>query len=136
MASGGGGALESSIKEEVHRRGLEDRIRFYGDQNNPYRFLKNADLLLLPSIHEAAPMVIMEAKSLGVPVLSTDTISAKEMIIEGKEGFVCPNNEEGIYQDLRKILLNLQTLQECRDFLRKQNYSNDDALRHFEELIT
>ena len=37
---------------------IEKEINFYGNQINPYSFMKAADLLLFPSIHEAAGLVV------------------------------------------------------------------------------
>ena len=47
--------------------------------DNPYGYIKAADLLLIPSYNEAAPLVIGEAAGLETPILSTETSSAKEM---------------------------------------------------------
>jgi glycosyltransferase involved in cell wall biosynthesis len=75
-----------------------------GEQVNPYRYIKNADYFLLPSFHEAAPIVFDEAAILGVPVLATKTLSAVEMIENRRAGFVCENSTEAIYDMLRSVL--------------------------------
>ena len=75
----GDGPEEAKLKEMVDAYKL-DNIFFLGAQVNPYRYMKNADYLLVPSRHEAAPMVFDEANILGLPVISTETTSAREMI--------------------------------------------------------
>ena len=79
-------------------------------------------------------MVFMEAKSLGVPVLTTETISAREMIQDGWEGFVCENSEDGIRKGLRRLLQNPQLLEACRNHLRRNVYNNEKAVHQFEAL--
>ena len=52
----------------VKRLGLEASVTLLGEMPDPYGYLKAVDVLLIPSFSEAAPMVIGEAASLGIPV--------------------------------------------------------------------
>lgn len=98
----GGGALAKELKNKITQYDMNDCVYLEGEQINPYRFIKNADWFLLPSYHEAAPMVYNEAASLGVPILTTNTLSAKELVEDRKLGIVCENTEEGLYAMLKK----------------------------------
>lgn len=98
----GDGPQKDEIKKKIAEYKTEDRIFLLGEQENPYRYMINADYLLVPSLHEAAPMVFDEAKILGLPVISTDTTSAEEMIGE-KYGIVIENSEEGIRDVLNRV---------------------------------
>ena len=80
---------------------MEKKVFLLGETLNPYPYMKGADYLLHPSIHEAAPMVFDEAKVLGLPILSTDTTSAKEMLAECD--IVCENSVQGLQQALLHI---------------------------------
>ncbi len=100
----GGGTLKRAIEAEIAKYDLEQNVFLEGEQINPYRYVKNADYFLLPSFHEAAPMVFDEAFTLGVPVLTTKTLSANEMIEDRKIGLVCENNEEAIYDMLLNVV--------------------------------
>jgi len=102
----GDGSLKKVIEEEIARYCLEQNIFMEGEQINPYRYIKNADYFLLPSFHEAAPMVFDEAFTLGVPVLTTRTLSAAEMIGARRIGLICENNEEAIYKMLHCVMSN------------------------------
>lgn len=99
----GDGPLFRELRSMVIENGLERVVYLEGAQNNPYRFLKNASYLFLPSLHEAAPIVYDEAIALNVPVLTTRTLSADE-IIGTEHGIVCDNNETGI-ESMLKIAL-------------------------------
>ena len=114
---------------------LDDRVTFYGNQSNPYRFIKNADLFLLPSYHEAAPMVFDESAFLGVPVLATKTTSTDEMIIQSGYGFVCENSQDGITNVLMEILNNPKQLEEVTNKLKNGIFANDERIRRFNEII-
>lgn len=83
---------------------VRDCIVFHGNQKNPYRYMKNADLLLIPSYHEAAPMVYAEASCLGLPILTTNTLSAKELVEKTGIGIVCENDDVSIEKALMEII--------------------------------
>lgn len=100
----GGGGLLAELKSIICKYKLDEYITLVGEQDNPYKYLVNADLFLLPSYHEAAPMVFGECNVLGIPILSTETVSARELVANRSVGIVCENSEEGLYISLKKII--------------------------------
>ena len=100
---GDGTQLEES-RTLAKQLGLQERILFLGRKGNPYPYIKKADLFFLPSVHEAAPMVFEEARTLGVPVLTTQTTSSRQMVEARGTGFVCGNTQEEIGRALAELL--------------------------------
>lgn len=101
----GGGGLEPLLRQAIEAHGLQKTVILEGQQTNPYRYMKHADSLFLPSFHEAAPVVFDEAIALGLPILTTETLSAKELVLGRQAGTVCENNENAIYDMLYKVLM-------------------------------
>lgn len=98
----GNGPQKEEIENQIKENHLENRVFLLGEQKNPYRYMVNADYLLVPSLNEAAPMVFDEAKTLGLNIITTDTTSAVEMV--GNDGgIVCKNSVEGIKDALLKV---------------------------------
>lgn len=56
----------------VKELGLEDRVFFTGGKTNPFSYLKYADLFVMSSVHEGFPNALVEAMTLGIPVVSTN----------------------------------------------------------------
>ena len=131
----GEGPERKVIEEKIKHYGLAESVSLYGNQKNPYRFMKHADALLLPSYQEAAPLVFGEAKALGLPILTTNTCSAKEMVLEGREGFICENSRMGLYTLLRETADNPAVLLQCREYMQSKQYTNDKAFNQFRTLI-
>ena len=102
---------------------------------NPYGYIRAADLLLIPSYSEAAPLVIGEAASLGTPILSTETSSAKEMIERTGFGWVCPNSEEGLRDGMQMLLRKPELLQDAQNRLMQATVSNETAVLQFSKMI-
>lgn len=100
----GGGLMSNLIRKVIDNNSLSQYVFLEGEQINPYRYMKNANYFLLTSYHEAAPMVYDEAAALGIPVLTTKTLSAIEMIERRGLGIVCENDEISIYNMLKKVM--------------------------------
>lgn len=127
--------MEEELKRMVSDKGLNDYVIFHGEQSNPYRFMKNADLFLLTSYHEAAPMVIDESYILGVPVLTTRTNSSDEMVTARNCGWVCENDQEALNTELYRVLNDRDKLAEIKCKLASNNVDNKIQLEQFDSLI-
>lgn len=69
--------------------GCSHRIFFLGMQKKTLDFYQMADALLLPTLYDPFPNVILEALSCGLPVITSTTCGGAEFIKNGKNGFVC-----------------------------------------------
>ena len=131
----GGGPLEQTLRDTAREMGVGERVHFYGEQDNPYRYMKNADLFLMTSHHEAAPMVIEEARCLGLPVLTAETTSSHEMVTAPGCGWVCENTQDALNETLAAVLQNREALRSLRETLRRTPMDNTEALTQFHNLI-
>jgi glycosyltransferase involved in cell wall biosynthesis len=61
------------------RLGLSDQVRFLGHQN-PLDYFEKLDVVLLTSVSEGQPFVILEANCAGLPVVATDVGACREML--------------------------------------------------------
>ena len=69
--------------------GCRQRIFFLGMQKKTLDFYQIADTLLLPTLYDPFPNVILEALSCGLPVITSTSCGGAEFIQNGKNGFVC-----------------------------------------------
>jgi len=76
---------------------IEDRVHFLGFQKNPYKYMDQADLLILSSRYEGLPNVVLEANACGLPVVAYNCpCGTREIIKDGVNGFLveCENIDE------------------------------------------
>jgi len=123
--------LQQIIKEE----NLQNTVTLCGMLENPYGYMKAADLLFIPSYSEAAPLVIGEAAYLGTPVLSTETSSAREMLEKTGFGWVCGNTEAAMKEKLEELLNTPELLKQKKAFLGNNTLNNQNAVTQFAKLI-
>ena len=90
----GTGELENELVMLRDRLHLQDYVFFAGFQNNPYIWMKNADLFLLTSDYEGLPNVVLEAVACNCSVIVTDHPGGTREIFELME------QEERIVQEL------------------------------------
>jgi len=84
------GALESLARE----LGLSDRVTFAGVREDVDAWLRGADVFVLSSRTEAFPNVVLEAMATGLPVVTTDVGSVREMVEPGVSALVVPAGDD------------------------------------------
>lgn len=78
-------------RELACRLGIEDAVYFTGLRKNPYPYLKRGSLYVLTSYYEGFPNAMVEAMSMGLPVIATDCMTGPLEILEDKYGILIPN---------------------------------------------
>jgi glycosyltransferase involved in cell wall biosynthesis len=86
----GDGPMRSDLEKLAQQSGLSQRVIFHGFKSNPYDYLAHADALLMPSVHEGLPYVLLEAMSLRVPVIVSNVGGLKEVLKDGTTGLLVP----------------------------------------------
>ncbi len=66
----GDGSQRKILEEEIKKLGLNNSVYILGYKNNPYKYLKNSKLFVLPSLLEGSSIVILEAQTLGLPIIA------------------------------------------------------------------
>lgn len=92
----GEGDLKEELQNYVKNNNLSDRILFEGQSTCVPVVLENAEVYVLSSDYEGMPNALMEAMTVGVPVISTDCPCGgpKELICDDSQGILVPCNDE------------------------------------------
>ena len=100
----GDGPMKKKLEAGVKNLELEEKIKFFGWQDNLAEFYRNADVFLLTSNYEGWGMVVVEAAACGLPIIMTDVGLAGEIIKNNENGLVVP---VGGKNQLREAMLKL-----------------------------
>lgn len=77
----GDGEEGASLENKVVQLNLQEKVHFTGPISNPYPYIKNAKFLVLCSLYEGLPTVLIEALILQTPVIATDFLSGPREIL-------------------------------------------------------
>ncbi len=88
----GGGPLQSELEEIAHayRLDQDNSVRFLGHRDDVPRLLAASDLLVLPSLYEGLPNVVLEAMRFRKPVVATAAPGTTEVVVDGETGLLVP----------------------------------------------
>lgn len=86
----GDGYYKKTLKKIVEKRGIQKNVIFTGFRKDVERILRISDVLVLPSLSEGFPDVVLEAMAMKKPVIATKIAGIPEMIDDGKNGFLVP----------------------------------------------
>jgi glycosyltransferase involved in cell wall biosynthesis len=100
----GSGDHERAYWSEVERRGLAACVRMLPFTPDVQPLLRSLDLLVVPSLWEALPLLPMEAMVAGVPVLGTDCIGLREVLAETPSRMVRTGDPAALAAGLREAL--------------------------------
>lgn len=81
----GAGPQEELLKKFCYENDLDDFVCFLGFKENPYKYIGRSSILVLPSNSEGFGHVIVEAMTLGIPVISSNCPSGPREIIKNNE---------------------------------------------------
>jgi len=129
----GSGAEESSLKELTKKLNLEERVDFEGHKTNPYPYMKQANIFILTSEHEGFPNVLLEANSLGTPIVSFPCLGGVDEIIEnGVNGFLLLNRDTTNLATKIKEAVEMEFDKKIVIDSVERRYSTDIILKRYE----
>ena len=89
----GDGPERVQLEEEIAVQGLTGLVQLLGNVNDVPFYLHQADLFLHPAIYEPFGLVLLEAMAAGLPVVSLDGGGNRDILVDGKNGFLISEND-------------------------------------------
>jgi glycosyltransferase involved in cell wall biosynthesis len=112
LAFVGGGRDQPQVEEELRAHGLTERVALLGDRDDVPALLAGADVFVLASRSEGAPLSILEAMAAGLPVVASDVGGVAELVADGETGVLVPAGEPGALTRALARLLDDRALRE------------------------
>ena len=103
----GEGGEKAKLKRMVRRLEIEDAVVFISSapQKDLVNYYHAADVFVLPSFSESLGKVLIEAGAAGCPVVSTETTGARDVVVEGRTGYLVPiGDENAMVEKILKVL--------------------------------
>ncbi|MGM9737052.1 MAG: glycosyltransferase [Candidatus Cryptobacteroides sp.] len=103
----GDGELRTEIESQIIQSDLQNNVQLKGFVKPPYSYLAQSDILLNTSESEGLPLVLAEAFSLGVPVISTNVTGPRELLGDSEYGILTEQNAEDIFRAVKLMIDNV-----------------------------
>lgn len=101
----GKGPMQAQLDERIEELALQDKVFLKGHMSDPFSYVSQADVFVLPSFYEGQPMVLLETLTLGMKILASN-IPANIQVLGKDERYGMLTNgttPEAIYEGMERI---------------------------------
>ena len=130
----GDGPERGVIQQIIRELKLEHRVTLHGTVPRPQEALAQIGLLVLPSISEGMPMVLIEAMAAGVPVIGHDVPGVRDVIVDGENGLLVSSLAEGIARLVNDIALRQELIGNAGRWVRVR-FTWGIVLRQYRDVL-
>ena len=134
----GDGHLKDKLIEAAGKMGLGGRVEFTGSFEKIEDIMNRIDILVLSSLTEGLPLVLLEGMAYGKPIVATAVGGVAEIVINGKTGFVVAPKDP---QALADAILILAKDEEKRNVFAREaaalyraKYSSESIIPNIESI--
>lgn len=130
----GEGEERRRLEDLIRRLDLQADVQLAGFVANPFAYMAKSAMLVLSSVREGLPSVLIEALALGTPVVATDCPSGpRELLGDGRYGaLVAPGDVRGLAEQMGQVLVRPLPVAPA-SFGR--NYSPDVVVERYIDLL-
>jgi glycosyltransferase involved in cell wall biosynthesis len=134
FVAAGQGQLQEEIAALHRSSGLGDRFQLLGYRDDTTRLIAAADVFVLASRHEGLPVTVMEALTLGVPVVAPAVGGLPEVVTTDDNGILCPPGADDALADAVERALQPDVHARLVEGARRtgDRFSNARAVAHVE----
>lgn len=131
----GDGKDRLSIENQIKESNIEDCLFLLGNMENPFPYVKAADVFVLLSRYEGKPICITESLILGTPAIVTNYPSANEQIICNYNGIIIENSEEAIHSFSLEFAQGKHDIKKLKGNLLRSPFETKDPISDIMKVI-
>lgn len=133
----GTGIEQQNLEKIISKEGINNHIHLLGFQENPYSIMEKMNLFVCSSRSEGYSLVIAEALTLGVPVISMNCSGPNELLDNNKYGTLC-NSYEELYQSIKSAITDKDYYQILKEKTakRKDFFDINTTMQQIDNLLS
>jgi glycosyltransferase involved in cell wall biosynthesis len=133
----GTGIEQQNLEKIISKEGINNHTHLLGFQENPYSIMEKMDLFVCSSRSEGYSLVIAEALTLGVPVISMNCSGPNELLDNNKYGRLC-NSYEELYQSIKSAITDKDYYQDLKEKAtkRKDFFDINTTMQQIDNLLS
>ncbi|MCK5845324.1 MAG: glycosyltransferase family 4 protein [Victivallales bacterium] len=133
----GEGPDEEMLKNKVIEMNLQDHVSIFPFTSEPNFIFDRIDILTLPSLYkEGLPNVLLEAMSMGLPVISSRMAGVPEIVFNGETGYMTePGDVDGLVDAVVKLWSDQKAYKKMGENARELMATKFDKKNQFGEFL-
>lgn len=131
----GQGEEQKNLIDLVKRYDVENEIVFLGVRENPYPYIRFADIIAQPSRFEGKSVVLDEAKILCKPIVVSDYATVLDQIKSEQEGIVVKLDVEDFSTALESLIKSEDKRRKLEGYLEQHEYGNEDSIALYYKIM-
>ncbi|EEJ71584.1 glycosyltransferase [Lactobacillus ultunensis] len=124
----GEGKDRRKLERLIHKLNLNNNFILLGRRDNPYPYIKNCNLFVLPSRHEGYSVALVEARILKKCIVTSDFPANVEQIDNGKTGLISKLNDKDLENCIKKLYLDSKLRDKLEKNVTKENINFDGQI--------
>ncbi len=103
----GDGQCKAELADQVNALGVNKSVTFagYQDHETVLSFVKSSDIFIMPSRYEGTPIALLEAASLGIPVIASNVGGIPELVQDQVHALLIPPDDpQSLAQAVKRII--------------------------------
>lgn len=126
-----------ALTEQIIKNGISDCATLLGEKNNPFPYMKQADLFVQTSLFESYGLSMTEAMILGLPVVSTKTDGATALSNNGENAQLCNFTPSDVANAIEHLLLSKEKLQSLRNAVSLIDFEqkNKEIIKRLSQIL-
>tara|TARA_B110000114_G_C15043197_1_gene378030 strand:+ start:106 stop:1251 length:1146 start_codon:yes stop_codon:yes gene_type:complete len=124
----GSGQLKEKLSELILDYDLQNFVKLWGFQSNPYGILKESDALVISSKTEGLPTVLCEAMILGKACIVPDITGCREVSNNGEFALQVDRTPQGFFQGMKSIIEDAELRKKYENKSKQRSVIFDDTL--------
>jgi len=132
----GDGSLKNKLQKYINKYNLQDRVILKGIKNDINKEIIKGKLFVLTSKYEGMPNALLEAMSLSIPVITTNSSPVIPEVINGENGIIVENKKQLVFS-MRILLNDEKKLEHIGKNAKKilDSFSEEEVLSKWNSLI-
>lgn len=131
----GEGPERVNIERDIERYGIADYMFLVGAKDNPYVYMKNADIYVQTSRFEGYCLTLAEARILNIPVVSTNFDVVYNQLRDEENGLIVEQTGEAIANGIMRIVTDTILRERITENLQKEKKGNAEEIEKLYELL-
>lgn len=121
--------------KQIENDKLQNNIILLGAVDNPYGFMRDADIIVHPSKFEGKSVTVEEAKILNIPIIATNYSTVKNQIENNKTGIIVDFSEEQLANEIIKLIETPEKRNELINNMKAECVGNDTEINKLYKLM-